>query len=67
MKEHGTITDLRNSCPYRTSERLQLVNSKERSLEGMPWDLKLQVLHMDDGSLSQTGERQWADLQWFGI
>lgn len=52
---------------FLTSEKLQAINSKKRNLVKMPWDLKLQVLHIDDGALSQTGENQWADLQWCGI
>lgn len=49
------------------SEKLQAMNSKKGNLVGMHWGLKLQVLHIDDVSLSQTGENQWADLQRHGI
>lgn len=34
------------------------MNSKKGNLMGMQWDLKLQILHIDDGVLSQTGENQ---------
>lgn len=40
---------------------------KWKSIAGIQWDLKLQVLHMDDVALSQSLKSQGTYSQWFDI